>query len=60
MTAEPQHDVESRLKVINRFPQRTLFVVEPWGATCWMEPGDTFEVIAQGPVGGGLELVLGS
>jgi len=23
-----------------------------------MEPGDTFEVIAQGPVGGGLELVL--
>jgi len=58
VATEQQQDVSNRLKVINRFPQRMMFVVEPWGAIFWMEPGDTFEVIAQGPVGSGLELVL--
>jgi len=58
MATEPQQDVARRLKVINRFPQRTFFVVEPWGSTFWMEPGDLFNVMAQGPAGGISELVL--
>ncbi len=62
MTADQdqQEDVHSRLTVVNRSLQRMMFVVEPWGSAFWMEPREKFEVVAQGPPSGALQLQVGA
>jgi hypothetical protein len=57
MAAE-QQDVHSRMTVVNRFSYHLRFIVEPWANAFWMEPGETFEVVAQGPPDGALELAF--
>jgi hypothetical protein len=52
-------DVQSRVTVVNRFSHRLRFIVEPWANEFWMEPRETFEVVAQGPASGSLELAFG-
>ncbi len=54
-----EQDIQSRMTVVNRFSHRLRFIVEPWANEFWLEPGETFEVVAQGPNSGALELAFG-
>jgi hypothetical protein len=52
-------DVQSCMTIVNRFSHRLRFIVEPWANEFWMEPGETFEIVAHGPANGSLELAFG-
>ncbi len=57
-SVEQSADEWSRIRIQNRFSHHITLSVEPWGSTFPMEPGEVFDVVAQGPVGGVLELVV--
>jgi hypothetical protein len=48
-----------RLRVRNASEAEVVFVLEPWGQQCPMAAGATFEVVARGPEGDGLEVDFG-
>lgn len=48
-----------RALVVNSREEQVEFHLEPWGSVYPMPPGATFEVVAAGPVGGHLEVVVG-
>jgi hypothetical protein len=45
-----------RIRVHNARNREVVFTLEPWGQTCPMPAGATFEVVARGPEGDWLEV----
>jgi hypothetical protein len=56
--AEPVSDSVIRLRVRNQLTQRVDFVVEPYGYVFTMEPKAIFEVVAEGPSGDAIDMVV--
>jgi hypothetical protein len=44
------------LRIVNSRPDELKFFLEPWGEEYPMPPGEKFELVAKGPMGGQLEL----
>ncbi len=44
------------IRITNPTDKETTFVLEPWGEVDAMSPGDTFEVVAEGPPGDTLQV----